>query len=53
MELDRYIPRRSPAHRADARLKVVLIVAIVLGIALLPVGAFVAYGVVWLVLVGA
>ncbi len=53
MELDRYIPRHSPAHRADARLKVVLIVATILGIALLPVGAFVAYGIVWLVLVGA
>ncbi|MEA2026493.1 MAG: CbiQ family ECF transporter T component, partial [Chloroflexota bacterium] len=53
MELDRYIPRHSPAHRADARLKVVLIVATILGIALLPVGAFVAYAVVWLVLVGA
>ncbi len=53
MELDRYIPRHSPAHRADARLKVVLAVAAVLGVALLPVGAFGAYLVVWLVLVGA
>jgi cobalt/nickel transport system permease protein len=53
MELDRYIPRHSPAHRADARLKIVLAVAAVLGIALLPVGAFAAYVVVWLVLVGA
>ena len=32
MELDRYIPRRSPAHRADARLKLLLVVAMVLGI---------------------
>jgi len=53
MELDRYIPRHSPAHRADARLKIVLIVALVFGIALLPTGAFAAYLVVWLVLVGA
>ncbi len=53
MELDRYIPRHSPAHRADARLKIVLIVTVVLGIALLPAGAFVAYALVWLVLVGA
>jgi cobalt/nickel transport system permease protein len=53
MELDRYIPRHSPAHRADARLKIVLIGAMVLGIALLPVGAFGAYLVVWLVLMGA
>jgi cobalt/nickel transport system permease protein len=51
MELDRYIPRHSPAHRADARLKIVLVVAAILGIALLPVGAFVAYAIVWLVLV--
>ena len=42
-----------PAHRADARLKIVLVVATVLGIALLPVGVFGAYLVVWLVLVGA
>jgi energy-coupling factor transporter transmembrane protein EcfT len=53
MELDRYIRRHSPAHRADARLKILLAVTAVLGIALLPVGAFVAYALVWLVLVGA
>jgi cobalt/nickel transport system permease protein len=53
LELDRYIPRHSPAHRADARLKTVLVVAVVLGIALLPAGVFGAYLVVWLVLVGA
>jgi cobalt/nickel transport system permease protein len=53
MELDRYIPRHSPAHRADARLKVLLVVALILGIALLPAGAFGAYVVVWLVLVAA
>ena len=53
MELDRYIPRHSLAHRADARLKIVLAVAAVLGIALLPVGAFVAYATVWAVLIGA
>ncbi len=53
MELDRYIPRQSPAHRADARLKTVLIVAAVISIALLPVGAFGAYGLVWLALVAA
>lgn len=53
MELDRYIPRGSPAHRADARLKVVLAVAAVLGITLLPVGAFWAYAIAWLALAGA
>ena len=53
MELDRYIPRHSPAHRADARLKVILALAAVLGVTLLPVGAFAAYALVWLVLVAA
>jgi len=53
MELDRYIPRHSPAHHADARLKILLVIAAILGIALLPVGAFAAYAIVWLVLVGA
>lgn len=52
MELDRYIPRHSPAHRADARLKVALAGSAVLGIALLPAGAFWAYLVTWLVLAG-
>jgi cobalt/nickel transport system permease protein len=53
VELDRYIPRHSPAHRADARLKIVLVVATVLAIALLPAGVFGAYLVIWLVLTGA
>jgi cobalt/nickel transport system permease protein len=51
VELDRYVPRHSPIHEADPRLKIVLVVATVLSIALLPVGAFVAYAIVWLVLV--
>ena len=42
MELDRYIPRHSPAHRADARLKILLAVAAVLGIALLAGAALLA-----------
>jgi cobalt/nickel transport system permease protein len=50
MELDRYLPRSSPAHRADARLKVLLALAVVLSTTLLPTGAFTAYAVVWLVL---
>ena len=50
MELDRYIPRQSPVHGADARLKLLLVVAAVLGVALLPVGAFGAYALVWFVL---
>jgi cobalt/nickel transport system permease protein len=53
VELDRYIPRHSPVHRADARLKVVLALTAIIGVALLPSGAFVAYATVWLVLVTA
>lgn len=53
MELDRFVPRHSPVHRADARLKIVVIFAAVLGIALLPVGAFAAYLVAWLALTAA
>ena len=51
MDLDRYVPRQSRIHRADPRLKLVLAVAAILGITLLPVGAFVAFAMVWLVLV--
>lgn len=47
MELDRYVPRHSPVHHADPRLKIVLAAAMILGIALLPVGAFGAFAVVW------
>jgi cobalt/nickel transport system permease protein len=50
MELDRYVSRHSAVHRADARLKIVVVAAIVLGIALLPVGVFVAYLLVWVAL---
>jgi cobalt/nickel transport system permease protein len=53
VDLDRYIPRHSSVHRADPRLKVVLTAAAVLGVALLPVGAFWAFAIVWFVLVGA
>jgi cobalt/nickel transport system permease protein len=53
VELDRYIPRHSRVHGADPRLKIVLVMATILGITLLPVGAFVAYALVWLVLVAA
>jgi len=50
MDLDRYIPRASPIHRADARLKIVVAIAAVLGIALLPAGTYVAFLITWLVL---
>jgi cobalt/nickel transport system permease protein len=48
MDLDRHIPRESPVHRFDARLKLVLVVAAVVAIALLPTGALAAYLLVWL-----
>ena len=40
LELDRYVARDSPLHRADARLKFVATIAFILAISLLPVGAF-------------
>jgi cobalt/nickel transport system permease protein len=53
MELDRAIARDSPIHRADPRLKFLVVVATILAISLLPVGAFVALGLMWLALSGA
>ena len=50
MDLDRAIARDSPVHRADPRLKFVAILAAILSISLLPVGAFVALGLAWLAL---
>jgi cobalt/nickel transport system permease protein len=43
--LDRYVPRSSPIHAAEPRLKLVLVVAFILSISLLPVGSFFALGV--------
>lgn len=42
IDLDREIPRESPIHAADARLKFVLTLAAILSLALLPMGAFAA-----------
>lgn len=53
MDLDRAVARNSPIHRADPRLKFVAVVATILSISLLPVGAFAALGIMWLALVGA
>lgn len=53
MDLDRAIARNSPVHRADPRLKFLAVIATILAISLLPVGAFVALGVMWLALVAA
>ncbi|MEX1104072.1 MAG: cobalt ECF transporter T component CbiQ, partial [Dehalococcoidia bacterium] len=43
--LDRYIPRSSPIHSAEPRLKLVLVVAFILSISLLPVASFLALAV--------
>jgi len=51
MDLDRAVARDSPLHRADPRLKFVAVVATILSISLLPVGAFAALVVMWLALV--
>ena len=53
MELDRAIAGTSPIHRADPRLKFAAVVATILSISLLPVGAFAALGLMWLALTGA
>ena len=47
MELDRAVARDSPMHRADPRLKFLAIVATILAISLLPVGAFLALALMW------
>lgn len=47
MDLDRAIARDSPLHRADPRLKLVVIVTTILAIALVPIGGFLAFGLAW------
>jgi cobalt/nickel transport system permease protein len=46
MDLDRHIPRDSPIHGFDARLKLILALAAIVAITLLPAGAFAAYAIV-------
>jgi cobalt/nickel transport system permease protein len=53
MDLDRAVAGDSPLHRADPRLKFVAVVATILSISLLPVGAFAALGIMWLALIAA
>jgi cobalt/nickel transport system permease protein len=48
MDLDRHIPRHSPVHHYDPRLKLILAVAAIVGIALLPSGSFLAFAIAWL-----
>jgi cobalt/nickel transport system permease protein len=51
LDLDRYIARDSWLHRADARPKLVLVVASIVAVGLLPVGGYVALAVAWIALV--
>jgi cobalt/nickel transport system permease protein len=53
MELDRFIPRQSPIHAYDARLKLLLALGAIVSITLLPMGAYPAYLVAWLALAAA
>jgi cobalt/nickel transport system permease protein len=50
VDLDRYLSRESPVHRADPRTKLVVTVAAIVAIAVLPVGAFPAFALAWLAL---
>lgn len=50
LNLDRYLPRESPIHRADPRLKFLLVIAFILAVSLLPEGAFLALASAWLLL---
>lgn len=47
LNLDRYVPRASAVHRADARGKIVLAVGFIVVVSLLPVGAFAALALAW------
>jgi cobalt/nickel transport system permease protein len=51
VELDRYVAGTSVFHRADARLKFLLAIAAILSISLLPIGAYAALALAWIVLV--
>lgn len=51
MDLDRHIPRESPIHGYDPRLKLLLSLTAIVGIALLPPGSFPAFLIVWVALV--
>ena len=44
---DRYHHGHSPLHRLDPRIKVVVTIAFILSNALLPDGAWIAFGLAW------
>jgi cobalt/nickel transport system permease protein len=52
MDLDRHVPRESPVHRFDARLKLILALAAIVAITLVPTGSYPALAATWLSTVG-
>jgi len=48
--LDPYLPANSPLHRLDARVKLPFTLALILVTSLLPVGAWLAYLLIWVLL---
>ena len=50
MDLDRHVLRDSPIHRFDARLKLLLALSMILAVAALPMGAFIALAIALVVL---
>src|SRR5262245_5482708 len=47
MDLDRHVPRDSPIHRFDPRLKLILAVVTIVAITLLPPGSAMASLIIW------
>lgn len=47
LALDRYLPRESPVHALDARVKFLVAVGFILTVSLLPTGAFAALAAAW------
>jgi cobalt/nickel transport system permease protein len=48
VDLDRYIARHSPIHRADARVKFIATIVFIVAVALLPTAAWIALALAWL-----
>ncbi len=53
ISFDRYQVANSPVHRLDPRVKVLAVVAFIVSNVLLPDGAWMAFGLAWLCIVGA
>lgn len=51
LDLNRYVARESPIHRAEARVKFIATVLFVVAVSLLPVGAHPALAIAWLLVI--